>query len=87
MSIRTRLVLWTLVTALIAFPSLMLALFSGFFFDDPDGETLAWVLATPFFTLPLTIVIAGIGAWIAYARGRHARALLLAKLPIIHPIT
>jgi hypothetical protein len=72
------------VTAVLAVPSLILAAFSGFFFDAPDDEALAWVLATPFLTLPLTVLIAGGGAWVAYARGAHSKAIFLARLPFLH---
>ena len=73
-----------MVSALLALPSLVLAAFTGFFFDDPNAGNAAWVAALPFLTLPVTLVLAVPTSWVLYWRGRFDAAVRVASLPPIH---
>lgn len=63
---------------------MVLAGLSAFFFDDPNAGSLAWVLATPFLTLPLTLIAAVLISWLLHARGHSRAAVRVAALPSLH---
>jgi hypothetical protein len=78
---RRQLVILTIMSAVLVLPAMVLAAFSAFFFDDPNAGWLAWVLATPFLTLPLTLIGAVFTSWLLHARGHSHAAVRVAALP------
>jgi hypothetical protein len=78
------LVVLTILSAVLVLPALLLAAFSAFFFDDPNGGALAWVLATPFLTLPITLVASVFISWWLHATSHPAAAVKVAALPSLH---
>ena len=83
---RRRLVILTILSAILVLPVMVLAGLSAFFFDDPNAGSLAWVLATPFLTLPLTLIAAVLISWLLHARGHARAAVRVAALPSLQLI-
>lgn len=81
---RGLLLVLTVVTAVLAAPALFLAVFTVFFFDDPDAGAWAWVAAVPWLTLPLTVIGAPIVSWWLHAKHRYRPAIVVAALPVLH---
>lgn len=81
---RGTLVWFTILSAVLMLPALVLAGFSAFLFDDPAAGATSWVLAIPFMTLPLSLLLCVPASWLLQRLGHRIAALRVAAFPAIH---
>jgi hypothetical protein len=84
--LKPTLVLATIIYLLTLLPAILLAPFAGFLFDEGVADTLTYVFAGLWFVLPATLLVAVLGAWLAYAYSKLRLMTLLLSLPIIHAV-
>jgi hypothetical protein len=84
--LKPTLVLATIIYLLTLLPAILLAPFAGFLFDEGITDTLTYVFAGLWFVLPATLLVAVLGAWLAYVYSKLRLMTLLLSLPIIHAV-
>jgi hypothetical protein len=82
---RPTIVTATIIYTIILLPTLILAPFAAFLYDDPSaGGIVLHTFSLFWFTFPATLLASILGAWVTHVREKDKAATIFLLLPVFH---